>query len=536
MKGTLSDISWSEPYKIKTKYGEEYRREWKIPSQIVSNFFEYWRKNSFSLKNDGYGVVKKQNDWYVTETHMELYDFCEFAHTKPIKKDDDFVLLPVDVTIKDGLREWQIQSVGRLLASLKKWNGAIDGSEMGVGKTYQAIGLARELGVHFVVVCPKAVISQWKNVIDNHFKLKNKCLGVVNYEQLTRGKTESEIASYVKRQKTHRKEFVWKLSKNSLIIWDEAQRLKNHKTKNSKCCIEANKAGYPQVFLSASVATNPLELRTIGICLGIYANQKEYFKFLYNNGCTKGRWGWQFDNNKETLKNIHKMLFEQRGVRLRRDSIPNFPECEIEVEPYDLDSESTEKINEIYEEMHLELKKIDKKIKSDGDSELTVRLRARQSTELIKVPLIQEITEECIENGMSVIIFLNFSESIDALAERLSTKCIFDGRISNTIREKNKDDFQANKERVIIINSAAGGVGLSLGDVTGDHPRVSIVSPDDSAFKMKQVQGRSVRENSKSKSIIKFVFISKTIEEQVSNNVKQKLANMDLINDSDLKL
>jgi len=186
--------------------------------------------------------------------------------------------------------------------------------------------------------------------------------------------------------------------------------------------------------------------------------------------------------------------------------------------------------------MKEELERINKKTKNDVDNELVIRLRAREKTEMLKIPLIQEMVEDSIESGMSVVIFLNFSASIDALAERLNTKCIFDGRISDKIREQNKKDFQSNKERIIIINSAAGGVGLSIGDEIGKYPRIALISPDDSAFKMKQVQGRIWRENSKSKSIIRFIFISNTIEEQVSNNVRQKLFNMDLINDSDLKL
>ena len=137
---------------------------------------------------------------------------------------------------------------------------------------------------------------------------------------------------------------------------------------------------------------------------------------------------------------------------------------------------------------------------------------------------------------MSVVVFLNFSATIDALSERLNTKCIFDGRLSDKVREQNKKDFQDNKERVIIINSMCGSVGLSLGDLTGDHPRLSLISPNDSAFLMKQCQGRTVRENSKSKSIIRFIYCSGTIEAQVAANVKQKLSNMEIINDSDLKL
>jgi len=527
-------INWKTPFK--TRQG--WRREWTIPVNLLSLFFNWWRKNKFKYLNEGFSVYKKNKDWYLTETKLTTSQFKKFTneeHTE-VPPDDNFVLTPSPVKNIEGLRPWQVNSVGYILSALNKWGGAIDGSEMGIGKTFCAVGVVRELDCSFVVVCPKAVISQWKNVIENHFKIKDKCIGIINYELLIRGKTESKIASYVKKRSTNRNEFIWKLPKNSIILWDEAHKLKNWKTQNSKTCISAYKQGYKQIFLSASIATTPLELRTIGNCLKMFKGAKEYYSFLYNHGCSKGIWGMVFNNDKTVLNTIHKNLFDKRGIRLKRDAIPDFPECEIQIEPYNMDEESTQKINQIYEEMHQELKRIEKKIKSDGDSELTIRIRARQRCEFLKIPLIQEMIEESIEAGMSVVVFLNFSESIDALAQRLNTKCIFDGRVGDKIREQNKLDFQLNKERVIIINCAAGSVGLSIQDLTGEYPRIALVSPDDSAFKMKQVQGRTVRENSKSKSIIRFLFISDTIEEIVSNNVKQKLDNLETLNDGDLKL
>ena len=529
-------IKFGEPYKIDTKFGDQYCREWLIPVKYRSQFFDYWRKNSFDLKSKGFNVSKRDVEWYLLETHPFLHNFKGFEDKKPVIKESTFFLAPQEVKTTTGLRPWQVDSVGKLCAAMTEWNGTIDGSEMGVGKTYSAIGVVRELNVDFVIICPKAVISQWRNVIDNHFKIKDKCVGIINYESLIRGKSESPVASYIKNKKTHKEEFIWKLPKDSVIIWDEAHKLKNFKTKNSKTCMKAHKQGIKQIFLSASIATTPLELRTIGTCLQMFKTSKDYYNFLYANGCTKGRWGMQFNNDKNALKGMHKALFSDRGTRLRRDEIPNFPECEVQVDPYNLDDADTKKINQIYDEMQQELKKIEKRIKKDSENELTIRLRARQKTEIIKVPLIQEMVEESLEAGMSVVVFLNFSDSIDALAERLNTKCIFDGRCKDDVREQNKKDFQANTERVIIINAAAGGVGLSIGDETGEFPRISLISPDDSAFKMKQVQGRTVRENSKSKSIIRFIFISNTIEETVAKNVKQKLDNLDLLNDGDLKL
>lgn len=185
----------------------------------------------------------------------------------------------------------------------------------------------------------------------------------------------------------------------------------------------------------------------------------------------------------------------------------------------------------------MSLKKLRSKVKKERNTnELTAILRARQEIELVKVPLFLEMIEEGLENGMSVVVFCNFTETIHALAERLNTQCIVNGEAKyEKLRQQNIDNFQNDKERVILVNIAAGGAGLSLHDVTGNYPRLSIISPSYSAVLMRQSTGRVWRDSAKSKSIQKIVFVAKTVEEKVCESVNKKLANMDLLNDGDLK-
>jgi len=406
------------------------------------------------------------------------------------------------------------------------------------GKTYSAIGVVRELDCPFVVVCPKSIKHQWENVICNHFKLKDKLLGIINYELLIRGKSDSKIASYITNRKTHREKFTWKIPRNTIILWDESQKLKNFKTKNSKCCMEAFKQGYKMLFCSATIGTNPLELRTIGTVLGLFKGGPAYYQWCFEHGCSRGRFGIGFTEDIEirskVLKKLHKDIFINRGVRLTRDTIPNFPECEIIADCYNMDDEDVKKINEYHKEMCEELKRLSMLVKRDTASELTAIIRERQKTELVKTPLMVEMVEEGIEQGMSVVVFVNFTETLNALSKRLNTKCIFDGKTSDKERQQNVDNFQSDKERVILVNVQSGGSGLTLGDITGKFPRLSLISPSYSAVVMRQVTGRIWRESSKTKSIQRIIFISDTVEERVCEIVKDKLDNLDLLNDGAL--
>jgi len=541
--GMNIDIQWSDPFKCEDYDGlKKWRRVWLIPSEYRSAFFAFWKGNKYKMWADGFSVKKIDDDWFLMETKLSAENFKEIGGKKPAPPPpdpDEFWVPPYKVQNEEGLRPWQVDSVSKLITSLSKWNSAIDGSDVGVGKTYVACAVARELNMNILVVCPKAVMEAWKRVVCKHFKMKDKLVEIINYEQLRIGKKDSKIASFVTNRKTHRYKFTWKIGKDTLIIWDESQKLKNWKTKNSKTCVEAYKQGYKMLFCSATNATNPLELRTVGTALKLFRTANEYYLWCYEHGVNKGRWGLEFTTNmnirKRVLKKLHQDIFINRGIRLSRETIPNFPESEIIAECYNMDDEDTKKINEYHEEMEKELKRLYSVINRDKASELTAILRARQKIELVKVPLFMDMIEEGLENGMSVVVFLNFTETIHALAKRLNISCIFDGKTADAVRQQNVDDFQDGKQRVILVNIASGGAGLSLHDIHGLNPRMTLISPSYSAVLMRQATGRVWRENSKSKSIQKLVFVAGTVEEQVCDNVREKLKNLDLLNDGDFR-
>jgi superfamily II DNA or RNA helicase len=531
-------LNWQEPYQFTEENGKiSWKRECLIPVNVRGQFFAYWKAKGFLIKQKGYNVTKKENDWYIIQTAKDKLAFD--IQTSKQKREDNFNLNPLEVRNKEGLRPWQVDAVGKICASIKHWGAAIDGSDLGIGKTYTACGVARELDMDIMVVCPKAVMESWRRVIKNHFKMNGRLIGIVNYELLRMGKTNSDYASYVKHRDTRREEFIWKIPKSTLIVWDESQKLKNSKTKNSETCIAALKQGYKMLFCSATNATNPLELRTVGMALGLFNNNKQYYNWLYEHGCSKGRFGLEFNGNKDVLRKLHKDIFINRGVRLTRDTIPNFPETQLTAECFSMEEESTNKINQIYGEMAKELAALNKKIKKESkkgdENRLTVILRARQKVELIKIPIFIELIEEALESGMSIVVFLNFEDSINALSERFNTKCIIRGSNKNEERQNNIDDFQSDKERLIIVNIQSGGAGLSLHDINGKYPRLALISPCYSAVLMRQSTGRIWRDSGKTKSIQKIVFVGNTVEEEVCEKVKAKLENLDTLNDGDLQ-
>jgi superfamily II DNA or RNA helicase len=534
-------INWSETNKVQTKYGSKWMRYWVIPKDYLEGFFVFWNNSKIKLKAQGYSISKnKLGQWTLNEWQTNKADFREdFGKdnkVEPLIIQKESTLAPYTVKNVKGLKEFQIPSVAKLCAAILKNKAALDGSDTGAGKTYTAVGVARELGMGIAVVCPKAVIYSWNKVIKDHFGMKPEF--VLNYESVKTGKYK-DIGVWKSVSKISTREFFqWNIPKNTLIIFDESHRLKGHGTQNSEIAIAAKKQGYKILCCSATNAINPIELKCVGLITGLYKTGK-WLAFLREHGCEQGRFGWEFSGDKDVLKKLHADLFLDRGVRVRRDDIKGFPDSEVIAEAYNIDEKSQKELKEVYEEMEKELKYLQAQCKNTKEyqiNSMVIMLRARQQSELIKVPLFVEMVEDALEDGMSVVIFVNFSETVRALSKRLNTNCVVWGENKGNERDVHIADFQADKKRVIIVNIKAGGAGLSLHDLNGNYPRISLISPTPSAVDLRQALGRVWRDGGKTKSLQKIIFAANTVEEEVCEKVKLKLSALDTINDGDVSI
>ena len=534
-------INWSETNKVQTKYGSKWMRYWVIPKDYLEGFFVFWNNSKIKLKAQGYSISKnKLGQWTLNEWQTNKADFrSDFGRdnkVEPLIIQKESTLQSYTVKNVKGLKEFQIPSVAKLCAAILKNKAALDGSDTGAGKTYTAVAVARELNMGIAVVCPKAVIYSWNKVIKDHFGMKPEF--VLNYESVKTGKYK-DIGVWKSVSKISTREFFqWNIPKNTLIIFDESHRLKGHGTQNSEIAIAAKKQGYKILCCSATNAINPIELKCVGLITGLYKTGK-WLAFLREHGCEQGRFGWEFSGDKDVLKKLHADLFLDRGVRVRRDDIKGFPDSEVIAEAYNIDEKSQKELKEVYEEMEKELKYLQAQCKNTKEyqiNSMVIMLRARQQAELIKVPLFVEMVEDALEDGMSVVIFVNFSETVRALSKRLNTNCVVWGENKGNERDVHIADFQADKKRVIIVNIKAGGAGLSLHDLNGNYPRISLISPTPSAVDLRQALGRVWRDGGKTKSLQKIIFAANTVEEEVCEKVKLKLSALDTINDGDVSI
>ena len=415
--------------------------------------------------------------------------------------------------------------VERLWEILSRSGSALDSSETGCGKTVCAAEIAKLHAGPVLVICPKAVIPSWERELSE----RGVTAHVTNYEAVRTGRNKA-LGSWAPRGKL----WLWALPKGTLVIFDEAHKCGGIGTQNSKLLIEA-KDRYKVLMLSATLASSPLQMRASGYVLGLHS-LGNFYGWAQKYGAKKNRWnGFDFDGSEKAIAELGLSMSARVSRMTVADLKDHFAETQINTEPLDFGAD----IQKIYREMEDELEELAERAKDDpkgaAANALTAQLRARQRAELLKVPVIAEMVEDYLAEGKSIAVFVNFSQTLQALAQKVTPHgepvYKIHGDQSATERELAIQAFQTDAARVILCNTAAGGVGVSLHDVTGKHPRVAIISPDWNEKSIIQAIGRVHRAGGKTPSQQRILFAAGTIEEQVEKSVRKKIKNLETLNE-----
>lgn len=442
----------------------------------------------------------------------------------------------------DSLLVPQREHAVNMLNSIYMNGVAADLSETGTGKTYVAAWVAKQLNVPLVVICPKVVRKSWNEVLA---KFGIKANVVINYEKLTRGNTS--YLTFKNDKDEYAENYQFGFPKDALVILDETHKCKALKSKNSTMLVALKQNGYKLFLLSATAATNPVEMRSFGYATFLH-NLANFKNFLSSCNVRTNRFGaFEIDmaNNvtRQAMSDIHDTLFNKIKVagRMTRKMFGNiFPDNRVMAEAFDMGA-NTDKINRVYELMEAELAALEESSSNYKQHQFAIMTKARRMAELLKVPTFVEMIEDLYDEGISPVIFVNYTETVEAIKKKLDQKNKFKDQIafivggqSNTNRDRDIEMFQNNTKRIMIANLSAGNAGISLHDLIGNNPRHSIISPSFSAIQLIQALGRIHRAEGKSPCIQKVVFAAGTIEEDACYRVQAKINNLDALNDGDL--
>lgn len=452
--------------------------------------------------------------------------------------------------MEEKLLKYQVPHYYQLEEVLKVHNCALDASDTGTGKTYVAVALAHSLNKKPFIVCPKSVIPNWISVAKT---LGVELFGVANYELLKgckyyNPKMEKIDFPYVQKyrkldpsdnrddsKKRIIEDYSFSLPNDVMVIFDEAHRCKNHKSVTSRLLLSIVKCKCKLLLLSATLSDKIKCFKPFGVVFGFYDDVKKFNMWIRK--IIKSQTVY-FQQKKETmtldekcLDIIHRKLFPEYGSRMKIKELGSlFPSNQVLSQSYM--SQNKEDIQEQYDIIQDAFEALKQaETRSEGLGRL---IKARMKIEMLKVPIMLDIIEEAIDSNYSVAVFVNYVETMNFLAHFFNTDCLIHGDQTMEERQDSIDQFQSNQSKIIIANIQAGGVGISLHDIHGGHPRMSVISPTWSGQDIHQVLGRIHRAGSQSPALQRIVFVAGTYEERICELIQQKLINITGINDGDL--
>lgn len=528
LQALLDTVELSQPMSTSTKRGPRLLRK----ASVTSEFWDMYRDDKDEYKQAmgqlGLQLSKFRDQWELAWWSREDLSFPTIPSSQEkVEPEVKYDLPPL--LYPEKLFEYQLTSVQYAMRSMSKYNRALLGHGTGMGKTAIALAVARERGRRVAVICPKPITTDWHRLA--------KYLGVETYEVCGWEWVKTGKSKIGRWTDSDKKEFQFMLPPDTDLVFDEVHRAKAQgNTQNAFILRDAVVQNVPTIALSATIADDPTKMWALGQFLGLHQGGKDYFRFLNGNGCVNTQFGMQFRGGNKILKNIHGRIFPDRGNRLKPSDVGSaFPETLIQARAFDMDT--ARDIAKEYDDLLIRVEeiKMQENAASSMGAVLAEMTRARQKIELFKAPAVCAMVKDLIEEGNSVFIAVNFTETLKFMETELKTTCTIRGGQNDITRRGNIDSFQNDKSRVIIGIIQACREGLNLQDLNGNFPRVALIMPTYSVFDLKQVLGRVHRAGGKSKSIQYLIYAAGVdIEESVCSSLDAKLKRMDTLMDGEV--
>ena len=428
----------------------------------------------------------------------------------------------------------QHQAHDFFLKRLQAGGNTLDSSDMGTGKTVVACHLARSLGRPVAVIAPKAVLPSWER---EFAEVGIKPTFVFNLEKLKTGRTPFLNKIVTPRGSKKVVSFKWdgqELPTDTLILVDEIHKCKGMNTANSKMLTALVIDGYRVHGMSGTSCEDPSEMNALGLMLGLHSGRyakgglNHFWGFMKAFGVTQDKWGSYKLTDCSKLAVLKQLMY---GVSTCRLSVADFPDSfrnnRVFVTP--IHFRSNAKIMAAYTSLGITPKIIDdfilKGTVTDSEHVLVRLLKARQLAESYKAVDLADMAENAMLGGNSVVLFVNFKDTVEALKLKLHCNSI-DGSQTAAKRQAVIDEFQRDDAHCVVCNISAGGTGISLHDVQGNRPRVAYICPTFNAKEHMQVLGRIHRNGAKSDALQEVLVAANSIEERVMVSINRRLDNL----------
>ena len=469
-------------------------------------------------------LAEKEKAFHIWGKIKETEEFHDFWLPKAaVIKDNTVkdVVINYDKYSNRPPLEHQKEAIQKLVENKK----FILADDMGLGKTTSTIIAALEANSKKVlIICPATLKINWKREIENY---SDKSIYIAE------GKNFSTDADFVIINYDIIKNFHDPKKKDDseilkanfdLVIVDEAHYIKNGQAQRTKLINDLVKTVDRLWLLTGTPMTsrpmdyfNLLSLVDSPVSRNWMAYAIRYCQgYQFNVG---GRKIWNITG----ASNLDELRERTAGTILRRlkENVLDLPDKIITPVYLRLKSKNYEEVMGEYYDWY------DKN--PDESKSLTVQFskltKVRQIIADEKISQTIEIAENIIEQDKKVIIFCNFTDSLNKIIEHFGKSAVkLDGSMSKPERQRSVDEFQDNpKVKVFVGNIKAAGVGITLTSAEAVIMNDLSFLPSDHA----QAEDRAYRYGQKNNVLVYYPIFENTIEGviyDILNNKKQVIA------------
>lgn len=435
-----------------------------LPNEIDDGKITLSKNRMFSLDNDGSKFQHINLDR--KETYKKTLNQFQQRTTQ------DYPIHPSYETI---LRDYQKDGyIWMRTLNDYGFNGIL-ADDMGLGKTLQVISLLESINTEkpSLVVCPSSLIYNWEDEVHKFSKsLKVQC--VVGNQETRKSIIQNSFNGqlFVTSYDYMRRDYeLYEQTQFEYLILDEAQYIKNQKTKNAISVKKIN-ALHKLALTGTPIENSLAELWSIfDFLMPKYLYNYNYFKTYFENDIVKNQ-------DQKKIEQLRQMVSPFILRRNKKDVLKELPDKVERTQIIPFNEEESQLYYATLAQANEELQAIFKMENVDSIAILALLTRLRQICQEPRIVYenihnISSKMKACLdlifnfkENNQKVLLFSSFTSVLDLLAEELSIHNISYYRITgDTSKEKRREyveGFQNGNVDVFLISLKAGGTGLNL--------------------------------------------------------------------------
>ena len=390
--------------------------------------------------------------------------------------------------------------------------------DMGLGKTTSTIISALETGAKKVlIICPASLKINWQREIENYSdrttsiiegkKWDDADFVIINYDIIKnfhddKKKAESTIVK----------------SKFDLVIVDEAHYVQNSQAQRTKLINDIGRNVERVWLLTGTPITsrpinyfNLLNLIDSPVAQNWMAYVKRYCNGFQFQAGRRKIWNVSGASNLEELRDRTSPLV----LRRLKENVLDLPEKIITPVYLRLKSKEYEELMGEYYDWY------DKSGESDSLTlQFTKLTKVRQVIAEEKTKATIELCENIIEQGKKVIVFTNFTKSLEMILQHFGKSAVrLDGQMSQKERQLSVDNFQNDENITVFVgNIKAAGVGITLTAAEAVVMNDLSFLPSDHS----QAEDRSYRYGQKNNVLVYYPIFDNTVEGIIYDILKKK--------------